>query len=253
MSDLRVLIVDDEPPARRKIRRLLNEAADVSIVDEATGGVEALERILATRPDVVLLDVEMPELDGFAVLRALPPDWTPEVVFVTAHQEFAHQAFDVDAVDYLVKPYAPERLAAALDRVRRRLAGGRSPARAAAVRRVARERGTSPDWIGFLVRQNDRRVPVPAGDIDWIEAAGNYLVLHGRDRRWLVRETLTRAEERLAPAGFVRIHRSTLVRLDRVCEIIETGNDHELVLRNGTRLRLSRRFRQGVLARFDPT
>jgi two-component system LytT family response regulator len=232
---IRVVVVDDEPIARRRLKRLLAAIGGVELVGEAGDGRAALEVLERTRPHLVLLDIQMPEGDGLAVMRRVPLP-RPLVVFVTAFDAFAVQAFDVQAVDYLLKPVSEDRLAAALDRVRERIGSPRS--------------GQSRRWIERLpIRREGRIDLVPVADIDWIEAADNYAIVHAGRRSHILRETLTRLEAELDPSRFVRVHRSTIVRVDRIARLdVALRGDYDLTLRDGTQLVLSRTFR-GRLAR----
>ena len=248
---IRVLIVDDEPVARRRVRRLLRSAADVVVAGESGDGASALDMIRELSPDVVLLDVQMPELDGFGVLEALSPDEIPVIIFVTAYDEYALRAFDVHALDYVLKPVDAERLATALGRARARLderRGARLDDRVIALLRTI-----APD------RKHLTRIPVRAdgrvhlldlADVDWIGAADNYVTLHAGSREYLIRDTMGRLERELDPDRFVRVHRSSIVQIDRVRELLpDFHGDFTLILRTGTRLTLSRNYRAKLEAR----
>jgi two-component system LytT family response regulator len=239
---LRTLIVDDEAPARRRIRRLLGGERDVVIAGECGDGDAALALIARERPDLVFLDVQMPERGGFDVLRALPPAPLPAILFVTAHDRYALRAFDVHAVDYLLKPFTVERFRTALARAREwvslRNAGTGIASLAASLR-------AQPAYVARLsVRTGTGTVFVDVDAVDWMDAADNYVRLHVRGREYLVRDTLASLEAQLDPALFVRVHRSAIVRIDRVAEMrTETHGDAELRLRDGTRVAVSRTFR----------
>jgi two-component system, LytTR family, response regulator len=238
---LNVLIVDDEPVARRRVRRLLRTQHDVSVVGECGDGAAAVEFIRTRPPDLVLLDVQMPELDGFEVLRDLPPASIPQIVFITAHDQYALRAFEVHALDYLLKPIQADRLALAIDRVRARLAEQRQhsdPRLLALLETLAR----APKRLSRIpVRSGERLVMVDLRDVDWIGAADNYVVLHVRGKEHAVRETMNKLEQELDPERFVRIHRSTIVQIDRVRELIpDFHGDMVVVLKDGSRLTLSR-------------
>jgi two-component system LytT family response regulator len=236
------LIVDDEAPARAKLRLYLEADERAVVVGEATNGLEAVERVESLRPELVLLDVQMPGLDGFEVLAALQDGELPHVVFVTAHDEHAVRAFEVRALDYLLKPVDRGRLRSAVDRV---IEAGR-PGRDAL--RVLEDRPTATSPLErFLVRERGRLRLVPVGDVDWIGAAGNYVELHVGDHTHLVRGTLNELESRLPERRFARVHRSTIVNLDRVRELQPWSHgDLLLVLHGGTELRLSRRYRDRI-------
>ncbi|HEX7090853.1 MAG TPA: LytTR family DNA-binding domain-containing protein [Longimicrobiales bacterium] len=249
---VRVVIVDDEPPARAKLRRFLAADPRVTIVGEAGDGEEAVRVIEETRPDVVFLDVRMPGLDGFDVLAALELDPLPHVVFATAHDEYAVRAFDVRALDYLLKPADRERVARALDRAVAAVQGPGADDVAARVRNMLEElRGRARPLERFLVRQRGRMRLVRAAEVDWIEAADNYVRLHVDKESLLARATLAEVEKRLDPTKFARVHRSAIVNLDAIRELRPWSHgDALLVLRSGAEVRLSRRYRDrlpGVL------
>jgi two-component system LytT family response regulator len=242
----RVFVVDDEPLARRRLRRLLQRIDDVELAGEARDGRSAPAAIASAKPDLVLLDVQMPERDGFGVLAALEPP-RPMVVFVTAFDAFALQAFDVHAVDYLLKPVSEERLARAIARARERLAGrpgDQDRALAALLEHVARPRR----WIERLpIRSQGRVEIVNVAAIDWIEAADNYAIVHVGRRTHVLRETIARLESSLDPAAFARIHRSTIVRLDRIRRLdVALRGDYDVTLADGTTLTLSRTYRASL-------
>ena len=251
---IRVVLVDDEPVAREGLRMWLEDETDLEIVGEAGTPAAAIALIVAERPDLVFLDVQMPDADGFAVLEAVSREHLPEVVFVTAHERHALRAFEVAALDFLLKPVREERFRAALARVRRELARGEGregPARLSAL--LDRIRGGDPDAPRrierFAVRTRDRFVIVPASEVEWITAAGNYAELHAGKATHLVRATLAELEQGLDAARWARIHRGTLVRLDRVREIVPaTHGDYDVVLVGGEVLRMSRRFKERLLA-----
>ncbi len=249
---VRVVIVDDEPPARAKLRRFLAADPRVTIAGEAGDGEEAVRVIEETRPDVVFLDIRMPGLDGFDVLAALEMDMLPHVVFATAHDEYAVRAFDVRALDSLLKPADRERVMRALDRAIAAVRGPRGGDVAARVRDALDElRGRAGPLERFLVRQRGRMRLVRAADVDWIEAADNYVRLHIEKESLLARVTLAEVEQRLDPAKFARVHRSAIVNLDAIRELRPWSHgDALLVLRSGAEVRMSRRYRDrlpGVL------
>jgi two-component system, LytTR family, response regulator len=233
---VRALIVDDEAPARSKLRRMLGEAADVEIVGEASTGAEAVAGIRSVRPDVVFLDVQMPEFDGFAVIDEIGTGVMPFVVFVTASDEHAVRAFEVEALDYLLKPFAAERLAAVLDRVRVALARGATVMEQP--KRLLRR---------LMVEDERRAVLLAVERIDWFEAAANYVRVHVGGATYQVRGTLAKLAERLDGAEFLRINRSEIVRLDAVREMHPWSHgDYRVVLVDGTTLTWSRRYRAGA-------
>jgi two-component system LytT family response regulator len=257
---LRVLIADDERAARAKLVRLLEAHGDVEVVGEATNGREAVEAIRATAPDLVFLDIRMPELNGFQTLEALDATHTatPKIVFVTAFDEYAVRAFDVRAFDYLLKPYDGARLAAALDRVRAQAELEHRPsiealrtvldARHAIPLEATLEPNDPPHYLERICIRADGVVHIiRARDIEWVEAYGNYVRLHTATERPLARETIKRLADQLDPARFCRIHRSAIVNLDRIREMKPSvSGDHVIRLDSGIRLRLSRSFRAEV-------
>jgi two-component system LytT family response regulator len=250
---MRVAIVDDEPVAREGLRLWLDREPDVTVVGEAGSPGEAVELVLRERPDLLFLDVQMPEGDGFDVVERISAEHLPEVVFVTAHERHALRAFDAAALDFLLKPVGEERFRRALDRARAELARGEAregPARLSALLdhvRGARE-GDVRRIERFAVRTRDRFVIVPARDVRWIGAAANYAELHLANATHLVRATLAELEAGLDPAAFARIHRGTIVRVDCVREVVPSSHgDFDVVLNDGAVLRMSRRFRERLL------
>jgi two-component system LytT family response regulator len=236
---VRLLIVDDERPARAKLRHLLAQQDGIAAVDEAADGIEALERIAAFRPDALLLDIEMPELSGIELAASLPEP-APLVVFVTAYERYACQAFDADAIDYLLKPYDGERLGRALARLRKKLET-RPDGQAAALPPAPLEQ--------LLVSERGATRIVRVADIQWIETADNYVVLHTAEGAPLLRQTLAGLVERLG-AGFVRCHRRAAVAVGWIERIVALDKgDGELQLRGGARVPCSRQYRADVMAR----
>jgi two-component system LytT family response regulator len=238
---IRVVIADDEPLARERIRTLLAGYPDMELVAECGDGEDTIGALAARRPDLVFLDVQMPELDGFGVLAAFPPDQRPHVVFVTAYDEHAVRAFEVNAVDYLLKPVEPRRFEAALARVRDRLAGP-GPDRNAGLEAVLAELRRARGHASRLVVRDGSRVSfVRAEDIDWIDAAGNYARLHVGTAVHLLREPLKTLEARLDPDRFLRVHRSAIVNLERIASVEPYFHgEYTLTLRDGTKLTSSR-------------
>jgi Response regulator of the LytR/AlgR family len=250
MTPLRILLVDDEPLARDRMRALLASDPSLEIAGEAANGADALDAIANLQPDVVFLDMQMPGCTGLEVVSRLAPP-RPIIIFVTAHDRFAVDAFAADATDYLLKPFDRERLALALQRARDALAARRANDLSARLETLLARRGHEPDRIA--VRTDGRVVFLKHREIVWVEAANNYCVLHLHDkRRLMLRETLSAIEERLGAAGFARINRSALVQVDQVKELQpSTYGDYLVVLHQGQRLSLSRSYR-GRLERFLP-
>lgn len=239
---MKVAIVDDEPLARERIRTLLAHEADVEVVAECGEGRLAVEAVQALRPDLLFLDVQMPGMDGFDVLTALGVPRLPITIFVTAYDRYAIQAFEVNAVDYLLKPFSPKRLRAALDRARRELekADGQEVGQRL-VSMLEHIGGAKKYQRQLVVKQAGRIVFVRVEEIDWIEAEGNYVRLHAGGTSYLIRETMKGIETKLDPEQFVRIHRSTIVQADRIRELQPLFHgEHAVILRNGVRLVASR-------------
>lgn len=247
MDRVRTLIVDDEPPARAKLRRFLAADAGVEVVGEAGSGPEAVERITELAPDLVFLDVQMPGLDGFGVLERLGQEGgrLPHVVFVTAYDEYAVRAFEVHAVDYLLKPFSPDRFAQALERAKERASGRRGDDLDRRLRQVLSEvRPPPPPLERLLVPAGEKQIVLEVERIDWLEAEQNYVRLHVGTSSYLIRGTLAGLEARLDPRRFIRIHRSRIINAGRVREIHPWSHGDQLVvLQDGTELLLSRRYR----------
>ena len=270
MTALRVLIVDDEGFARQRLRRLLTEESDIEIVGEASNGREAISMITTHNPDVVLLDVQMPRVDGFGVLRGLDGP-APLVIFVTAFDEHAVAAFDVHAFDYILKPVDAARFADAIARARTQIAQSTAAERHAKLVDFLDARSGAPtrdqaspamepaSALGrtpldrLLVKEEGRMYFVPVAEIDWIEAFGNYARLHTGARTHLIRETMATLERALDTRRFARIHRSTIVNLDRIKQMDLWGSgDYMVRLADGTQLKLSRWYRDRLEARLRP-
>jgi two-component system LytT family response regulator len=248
MSKIRALVVDDEPMARERVLSLLQQEEDVEVVGECSDGTQALAAIQHHSPDLVFLDVQMPGLDGFGVIEAVGAERMPTVIFVTAYDEYALKAFEVHALDYLLKPFGRDRFQQTLQHARsnleRRRAGDLGRRLLALVNDIKTEPG--PTRLDRLVVKSGGRVFFLRTDqIDWIEAAGNYVRLHLGEESHLFRETMNRMEARLDGRRFVRIHRSRIVNTERVKELQPWFNgEHVVILQNGTRLTLSRGYRE---------
>ena len=252
---IRALIVDDEPLGRQRIRTLLREDAEVEIVGEAADGRQAVAAIERLKPDLLFLDVQMPEMDGFAVLDAIVEGHMPAIIFVTAYDRYAVQAFEVHALDYLLKAFDRERFGKAVERAKREI-------------RQSREGVLSERLVGLLEDLESRksratRLVIKSGgrirflsveDIDWVAGADNYVCIHAGKDQYLMRETLQGLEDRLDPDRFLRIHRSTIVNIDRIRELQPVFHgDYSVLLLDGTELTLSRSYRDKLsesLARF---
>ena len=245
---LEVLIVDDEPPARKKLRRLLEGDPDVVGIDEAGNGPQAVDAIRAGHYDLVLLDIQMPALDGFGVIEDLEGEELPAIIFVTAHDEHAIRAFEVHALDYLLKPFDAERFLAALARAKEQIRLGRAADLSGVVRDLVDEmKGSAPPLSRIMVKESGRIFFVSSAEISWIEAAGNYVKLHVGGREHLLRQPLDQLLGQLDRSRYVRVHRSHAVNLDYVREIYHWSHgDYMIVLKDGTELRLSRRYRDAL-------
>jgi two-component system, LytTR family, response regulator len=238
---LRVLIVDDEPVARRRLRRFLQTIDDITVAGECGDGAAAVAAIQRHAPEIVFLDVQMPGMSGFEVLRALGPERLPVVIFVTAFDQFALQAFEAQAVDYLLKPFGEERVRQAVARARLFLQGGAAKKdHREKIADLLRTAAAPLPASCLLVKRDDRVLVLQPGEIDWLEAVGDYVRLHVGIESHLTRATLTEMERRLRPAGFVRIHRSRLVNLSRVKEFRPLSRGESVVLmKTGARLEAS--------------
>jgi two-component system, LytTR family, response regulator len=246
---LRAIIVDDEPLSRDRIRELLEEHADITVVAECENGVEAVESIAGYAPDLVFLDIQMPGMTGLDVVRAVGPDQMPATVFITAYDEYAVDAFEANAIDYLLKPVGRERFSHAVERaVSRTSAASASVENERLSRLIAglqEQQQSYPERI--VVRTGTRLRLLPAADVDWIQSEGNYVRLHVGQNSYLLREKISDIEKRLDPRLYMRIHRSTMVNIERVvqAEVLFRG-EYLLILRDGTKLTSSRSYRSNV-------
>ena len=245
---LEVALVEDEAPARARLQRLLAAHADVRIVGEAEDVAGALALLRATRPALLFLDVQLGRDDAFALLRRLPEP-QPLIVFATAHHEHALRAFEVAAVDYLLKPFDGERVARALGRARARLAEADALPADEDVRRLRAAWSPAAPLPRLVMQDRGRRIVVPLADLLRVAACGNYVELHTAERRYLLRTPLARLARRLDPTLFLRVHRGHLLRVDQILGVSPRAHgDAELHLRDGSSLLLSRRFREALPA-----
>ena len=247
-NPIRALIIDDEPLARTMVRKMLEQHRDVEILGECEGGMQAIEQIQLHQPNLVFLDVQMPEVDGFGVIRALEPEHLPQVIFVTAYDRYALKAFEVHAVDYLLKPFDEERFGAALERARTKINSERNGELSQRLLALVAEREPRREYLDRVIIKSGGRVFfLKTDEIDWIEAQGNFVALHTAKHKHLFRATLAGLEAQLDPKKFRRIHRSTIVNVDSISELQPWfRGDYRVVLRNGAELKLSHRFRTNL-------
>jgi two-component system LytT family response regulator len=246
---IRTLIVDDEPLARAMLRSFLADDAGVEVIGECGDGYTAIEMIESAAPDLVFLDIQMPDLDGFGVLRALAPAAIPNIAFVTAYDQFALQAFDVHAIDYLLKPFDRERFQRTLERAKQQISlQKRKDVNEELLRMLNEQSARSQPLKRFLVKTGDKSFFVRPEEISWIEAQGNYVALHVGAQSFLLRQTVNTLEKQLDPAKFQRIERSTIVNLDAIREMHPAGRgEYEIVLKEGVALKLSHTYRESFL------
>jgi two-component system LytT family response regulator len=244
---IRTLIVDDEPLARKRIKRLLIEEPDIEIIGECASGREAIERIQDTSPDLLFLDIQMPEIGGFEVLEALGGGKMPLIIFVTAYDQHALQAFEVHALDYLLKPFRQERFKAAVEHALTQLRESGAPESEsyAGLAELIGKLQTGQNHLSrFMVKSSNRVVVVKASEVDWMESASNYVVLHAGEQTHIVRQTIQSLEERLCPKTFLRISRSVIVNLERVQELQPMAKgEYVVLLANGQKLTMTRGIR----------
>jgi len=237
-AKIRTLVVDDEPVARARVLSLLRDESDIEVIGECESGSQAISAIERAAPDLVFLDIQMPQMDGVALARTLG-EAMPAVVFVTAYDEYALRAFEVHALDYLLKPFSAERFKSALMHARQHLSSRRTVGAREAVAAERRDR--------LVIKSSGRIYFVRIREIDWCEAAGNYVRLHVGPQTHLVRGTMGHIESQLDPAQFVRVHRSTIVNVDRIQELRSSFNgEYVILLSDKTRLTLSRGYRDGL-------
>jgi two-component system, LytTR family, response regulator len=241
---IRVLIVDDEPLARKRIRRLLADEPDLSIVDECGTGSEAIKMIQESPPDLLFLDIQMPGMGGFEVLQSINIERTPAIIFVTAYDQYALKAFEVHALDYLLKPFKQERFRKAVERARAQLAKTGQQSDPGLTALIGKLRAEQAYLDRFMVKSSNRVVLVKTSDVEWIESAANYVLLHVGDKTHIVRETMQALETKLSPRTFQRISRSAIVNLERIKELQPMGKgQYVIILNNGKQLTMSRGIR----------
>lgn len=244
--NLQAVIVDDEAPARDRVRDLLAGESDIAVAAECANGREAIAAVGEHRPDLLFLDIQMPQVDGFGVLRALPANHLPAVIFTTAYDQHALEAFEVHALDYLLKPFKQSRFKAALQRAREHLRKrGSDDTDTRILALLERVRPARTYTTRFVIKTASRVVIVKADDVDWIESGANYALLHVGDKTHLLRETMVALEEQLSPSQFLRVSRSAIVNIERIKELQPMMKGEYIVaLHNGKQLTMSRGIRE---------
>ena len=247
---MKILIVDDEPLARERIRQMLKRQPDIDSVAEAANGTEAVSLIKSGRPDVVFLDIQMPDIDGFRVLESLGPKTVsqiPALIFVTAYEQHALRAFEHHALDYLLKPFDRERFSDALNRAKRRVLDGSAPS--GRILDLLRQLNSEKQYLEWVtVKKDERILLLKTADVHWIEASGNYVLLKFQEASHLIRDTVNHIETQLDPATFIRIHRSTIVNVHQIKELqVWSRGEYRVVMKGGAAFTLSRSYRD----RFD--
>lgn len=244
-NQMRVLIADDEALARRRVREMLRGDPDVDVVGECSNGSETLEAIASLKPDLIFLDIQMPGTSGIDVASSFQAALNPLVIFVTAHDQYAVRAFEIDAVDYLLKPFDRERFEQTLERAKTAFRTQRDGQANQEILSLLGELRSRPQYLDrLMIRNNDRVIIIKTEDIEWIEAQGNYIRIHFGKQSSLMRETLGNLAAQLDPKRFARIHRSQIVNIDHILELQPWSHrEYRVVLRNGTQLTLSRTYR----------
>ncbi|MBA2646447.1 MAG: response regulator transcription factor [Pyrinomonadaceae bacterium] len=252
MTKIRALIVDDEPLARERVKRFLAGEPDVEVIGECSDGIQTVEAIETLKPDLIFLDIQIPEADGFAVIEKIGVEKLPPVIFITSYDQYALRAFDVHAVDYLLKPYNQERFQLALERARAQLQNGQTDVLDERLRSLLESLKPEQKYLErLMIKSSGRVIFLRTEEIEWIEAEGNYLRIHAGREAYMLRETMNNLAARLDPNKFARIHRSTLVNIERIKELQPMfGGDYVVILHNGTQLTLSRSYRDKLLEHF---
>ncbi|HLM61839.1 MAG TPA: LytTR family DNA-binding domain-containing protein [Pyrinomonadaceae bacterium] len=249
---IKTLIVDDEPLARERIRRMLQDEKDITIVGECIGGLEAVETIERIAPDLVFLDIQMPQMNGFEILQSIELPTMPVIIFVTAFDQYALKAFEFHALDYLLKPFSKDRLRSALSRAREQIEMAQPNTVDDRLSALLSDFKSENKYLERLLLKSSGRIYfVKTDEIDWIESAGNYAKLHVGQETHLLRETMSGLEESLNPENFLRIHRSCIVNIDRVKELHPLfSGDYVVIMRDNRELTLSRNYRDRLLKLF---
>lgn len=245
---LRVLIVDDESLARTMVHKMLLDQPGIEVVGECENGLEAISAIRTYRPDIVFLDVQMPEIDGFAVLKAIEPEHLPHIIFVTAYDRYAVRAFEVYALDYILKPFDRERFEQALERARLQISSNKSTDLNERVLALLSKDKARPQYLERLIIKAEGRIFfLKTGEIEWIEAEGNYVTLHVGKKKYLFHEAISALETQLDPKEFQRIQRSAIVNIDFIRELEPWfRGDYRIILHDGTELKLSHRYKDNL-------
>lgn len=243
---INAIIVDDEPLAREKLKEFLRDEKDIDLVGESSNGPEAVSDIESKKPDLIFLDVQMPGMDGFQVVDKIGCDNMPQIIFTTAYDQYALKAFEVHALDYLLKPFDRERFVSALERARDYLKLRTDSDFKYRLRELLDEIRQDQKYLDRLIIKSEGRIYfLKTSEIDWIEAAGNYITLHVNKEEHLMRETMNCMEKKLDPDKFIRVHRSTIVNLERIKEIHPMfSGEYLITLKNGMELTLSRKYRE---------
>lgn len=251
-KQISVLIVDDEPFARDKIRNFLNDEVDFEVIGECGNGRQAVEVLHATSPDVLFLDIQMPEMNGFEVLQNIDLPSLPLIIFVTAFDEFAINAFEIHALDYLLKPFDYERFQKTLDRIRK-AARTNGSVLSAKLEKLLEQIESKPKYLQrLMIKARGDIYFLKTDEIDWIEASGNYITIYSGKKTHLLRESLSSIAEKLNPEQFARIHRSQIVNIERIEKLnSDMHGEYIITLKNGKALVLSRTFRDNLLRHFD--
>ena len=250
---IRAVLIDDEPPARRKLSHMLKSEADITVIGEAASGAEAVQTLNSLQPDLAFLDVQLPDCTSFDVIESLTTRDRIQVIFVTAHDDFALKAFEVHALDYLLKPVEPGRFAQAVNRARRALAAGSTHHLANRLDELVANLRPANSYVRrLLIQENERSLFIDIERIDWIEAARNYVCVHSTGQTYITRSSLESLASKLDPAAFRQINRSEIVNIKSIAEVRPWFHgDQKLLLKDGTELNWSRRFRTGSLEELE--
>jgi two-component system LytT family response regulator len=248
---LTAIIVDDEPLARNLLATILGEMDDVSIISQCANGFEAIESITANTPDMVFLDIEMPEMNGFDVIKAIQADILPKVIFTTAYTEYAIEAFRVEALDYVLKPLDDEKVRESVERVKKALQSGEKENSKSDMLTALTVPRNENEQSNLIVKNSDKISILDKSEIDWVEADGDYICIHIGARTHLIRSTMKSVEIQLSDLNFMRIHRSTIVNLDRIQEILPASKGEAVIVTEfGQRLKVSRSYGASLRAKF---